>query len=166
MNSGAFAQKTTLIIPTHERNNMSIFKQLMISLALAFASVNAALAATPMTLYKSPTCGYCEKYVGYLRENGFAVKAVNESDMDAIKKRYGVSHIASCHTALIDGYVVEGHVPVNAIRKLLKEKPALIGISAPGMPMNSPGMGEMKKGTLTIYAVPKDGKEPYVFSVE
>lgn len=57
-------------------------------------------------------------------------------------------------------------MPVGAIRKLLKEKPAIVGISAPGMPVNSPGMGEMKKGTLTIYAVPKDGKEPYVFSVE
>jgi hypothetical protein len=62
--------------------------------------------------------------------------------------------------------VIEGHVPVSAIRKLLKEMPAIAGISAPGMPMNSPGMGEMKEGTLTIYAVPKDGKEPYVFSVE
>ncbi|KAF0201618.1 MAG: hypothetical protein FD173_2115 [Gallionellaceae bacterium] len=166
MNSRAFTQKMSLIIPPYERNNMNIFKQLMLSLTLALASMNAAQAATAVTLYKSPTCGCCEKYVEYLRENGFAVKAVNESDMDAVKKRYGVSHIASCHTALIDGYVVEGHVPVNAIRKLLKEKPALTGISAPGMPMNSPGMGEMKKGTLTIYAVPKDGKAPYVFSVE
>ncbi len=166
MNSEPFAQKTTLIISTYERNNMNIFKQLMISLTLALASVNAALAVTPITLYKSPTCGCCEKYVDYLRENGFAVKAVNESNMDAVKKHNGVSHIASCHTALINGYVVEGHVPVNAIRKLLKEKPAIVGISAPGMPMNSPGMGEMKKGTLTIYAVPKEGKEPYVFSVE
>jgi hypothetical protein len=104
--------------------------------------------------------------VDYLHENGFAVKAVNESNMDAIKKRYGVSHIASCHTALVEGYVVEGHVPVSAIHKLLKDKPSILGISAPGMPMNSPGMGEMKKGTLTIYAVPKDKKKPYVFSVE
>ena len=86
--------------------------------------------------------------------------------MDAIKKNYGMSHAASCHTALVNGYVVEGHVPVSAIRKLLKEKPAIIGISVPGMKMNSPGMGEMKKGTLTVYAVPKDGKDPYVFSVE
>lgn len=128
--------------------------------------MSPAYAATSVTVYKSPTCGCCEKYVGYLRDNGFAVKAVNDSDMDAIKKRYGMSHIASCHTALVNGYVVEGHVPVSAIRKLLKEKPAIIGISAPGMPMNSPGMGEMKKGTLTIYAVPQEGKEPYVFSVE
>ncbi len=145
---------------------MKILSRFLLVLALALTGVNAAQAATAITVHKSPTCGCCEKYVDYLRKNGFAVKAVNESDMDAVKKRYGMTHAASCHTALIDGYVVEGHVPVTAIRKLLKEKPDLIGISVPGMPMNSPGMGEIKKGTLTVYAVPKDGKEPYVFPVE
>lgn len=145
---------------------MKIINRLIVSLALILANVGAVQAATAVTVYKSPTCGCCEKYVYYLRENGFAVKAVNESDMDAIKKRYGMSHIASCHTALVNGYAVEGHVPVSAIRKLLKDKPDIVGISAPGMPKNSPGMGEMKKGTLTIYAVPKEGKEPYVFSIE
>ena len=145
---------------------MKIIELLVIAMTLALASAEAAQGATAVTVYKSPTCGCCEKYVDYLRDNGFAVKAVNESNMDAVKKRYGMTHVASCHTALIKGYVVEGHVPVGAIRKMLKEKPAITGISAPGMPMNSPGMGEMKKGTLTIYAVPKDRKEPYVFSVE
>ncbi|MBI5006064.1 MAG: CopG family transcriptional regulator [Nitrosomonadales bacterium] len=145
---------------------MNIFNRLMVVLAFSLAAGGTAHAATSITLHKSPACGCCEKYVDYLRENGFAVKAVNESDMDAIKDRHGVSHVASCHTALVGGYVVEGHVPVAAIRKMLKEKPAIIGISAPGMPLNSPGMGEMKKGTLTIYAVPKGKQEPYVFSVE
>jgi len=139
---------------------------LLLWLMLYLAGMGAALAATAITVYKSPTCGCCEKYVDYLRDNGFVVKAKNETDMSAIKKRYGMAHVASCHTALIDGYVVEGHVPVSAIRKMLMEKPAITGISVPGMEMNSPGMGEMKKGTLTIYAVPKDGKEPYVYSVE
>jgi hypothetical protein len=130
-------------------------------------SLNAAvaIAGTAVTVYKSPTCGCCEKYVGYLRQNGFDVKVINQNDMDGIKKRYGVARLASCHTALINGYVVEGHVPVAAIRKLLKEKPAIVGISAPGMPMNSPGMGE-KKGTLTVYSIPKGEQEPKVFSVE
>ena len=145
---------------------MKSISQYLFALALVFTAASSTLAATAITVHKSPTCGCCEKYIDYLRENGFAVKAVNESDMDAIKDRHGVSHVASCHTSLVNGYVIEGHVPVVAIRKLLKEKPSLIGISAPGMPMSSPGMGEMKKGTLTIYAVPKDGKEPYVFSVE
>ena len=134
-------------------------------LTLLFGS-SLALGATPVTLYKSPDCGCCGEYVKYLEKNGYTVKAINDNDMDAIKKRYGVSHIASCHTTLINGYVVEGHVPVGAINKMLKDKPNIVGISAPGMPQNSPGMGEMKKGTLTIYAVPKNDKEPYVFSVE
>lgn len=126
----------------------------------------AAAAGTLITVHKSPTCGCCTKYVDYLRENGFEVRAIDEPDMDAVKKRHGSTRVASCHTALVGGYVVEGHVPVGAIRKMLKDKPAITGISAPGMPMNSPGMGEMKKGTLTIYAIPKDGREPKVFSVE
>lgn len=145
---------------------MKIRDLIFISVTAMLTSIGSAYAATSVTVYKSPTCACCEKYVDYLRENDFTVKAVNESDMSAVKKRYGVSHVASCHTALVNGYVIEGHVPVSAIRKMLKEKPAIAGISAPGMPMNSPGMGEMKKETLTIYAVPKDGKEPYVFSVE
>ncbi len=125
-----------------------------------------ALAGQAVTVYKSPTCGCCKKYVDYLRENGFVVTAIDQNDMDSVKKRYGVTRVASCHTALVNGYVVEGHVPVSAINKLLKEKPAIVGISAPGMPMNSPGMGEMKKGTLTVYSIPKAGETPTVFSVE
>ncbi len=133
-------------------------------LLLAFTGIAQALPA--ITVHKSPTCGCCEKYVDYLRDNGFKVDARNEQDMSGIKKLHGVEQAASCHTGLIGGYVVEGHVPVAAIRRLLKEKPDIIGISALGMPMNSPGMGEMQKGTLTIYAIPKDGREPYVYSVE
>lgn len=131
-----------------------------------FSGISAAFAATAVTVYKSPTCECCTNYVQYLEKNGFTVKAINKDDMNAIKKRYGTARAASCHTALIDGYVVEGHVPVRAIRKLLREKPDIIGISAPGMPQNSPGMGEEKPGTLTIYAIPKGNIELTVFSVE
>lgn len=135
------------------------------ALVLALSST-VALAGPVVTLYKNPACGCCEKYVSYLRQNGFEVKAHDENDMNAIKYKYGVSRVASCHTALINGYVVEGHVPVTAIDKLLKEKPAIAGISAPGMPMNSPGMGGMKKGSLTVYAIPKGDEPLKVFSVE
>lgn len=142
-------------------------RHLMRSIALALSLTSTiALAGPSVTLYKSPTCGCCGKYVSYLRQNGFDVKAYDENDMNAIKYKYGVTHVASCHTAIINGYVVEGHVPVSAINKLLNEKPAIVGISAPGMPMNSPGMGEMKKGTLTIYSIPKGDEKPRVFSVE
>lgn len=149
-----------------QHKKKSWIKWLHIVMMILSLNATTAFAATAVTLYKSPTCGCCEKYVDYLRENGFAVKAVDENNMDAVKKRYGVSHVASCHTALVGGYVVEGHVPVAAIRKLLKEKPAITGISVPGMQMNSPGMGDMKKGTLTIYAVRKGGGAPEMFSVE
>ncbi|MCB5185831.1 CopG family transcriptional regulator [Methylobacillus gramineus] len=130
--------------------------------------MSAAIAwATPLvTLYKDANCGCCQKYVMYLRQHGFKVDAFDRSDMSQIKLRYGVSRVASCHTALIGGYVVEGHVPVAAINKLLTEKPAIIGISVPEMPMNSPGMGEMKPGTLTVYSIPAAGQQPKVFSVE
>lgn len=137
----------------------------IIALTLLLNSV-VAIAGPAVTLYKSPHCDCCVKYAEYLEMNGFKVKSINRGDMDNIKKRYGSSRVASCHTALINGYVIEGHVPVDAINKLLKEKPAIVGISAPGMPMNSPGMGEMKKGTLTVYRIPKAGEAPTVFSVE
>lgn len=143
---------------------MQIWKQIFILTMLLNSA--AVLAGPTVTVYKSPTCGCCEKYISYLRANDFTVKAIDQNDMDSIKKRYGVSRVASCHTALVNGYVVEGHVPVSAINKLLKEKPAILGISAPGMPMNSPGMGEMKKGTLTIYRIPKGMEEPNVYSIE
>ena len=137
----------------------------VIALMTGMASASASVA-TMATVYKSPTCGCCEKYVEYLEKNGFTVKAINEDNMDAIKKRYGTARAASCHTMLVEGYVVEGHVPVRAIRKLLSEKPDIVGISAPGMPQHSPGMGEERPGTLTIYAIPKGNAKPTVFSVE
>ncbi len=143
---------------------MKKLKSIFVLVAMLNSAV--ALAGPAVTLYKSPTCGCCEKYVDYLRQNGFVVNAIDQNDMNSIKKRYGVTRVASCHTALINGYVVEGHVPVAAINKMLKNKPAIIGISAPGMPVNSPGMGEMKKGTLTIYRIPKADEAPRVFSVE
>jgi hypothetical protein len=139
-------------------------KAIILTIMMLFA--DETLAGPLVTLYKSPTCGCCEKYVSYLRANGFTVNAIDNNDMDSIKKRYGVGSLASCHTALINGYVVEGHVPVHAINKMLKEKPAIVGISAPGMPTNSPGMGEMKKGTLTIYQISKVGDNAKEFSVE
>jgi len=140
--------------------------RMLICAVTMLLNTTVVFAGTTVTLYKSPTCGCCEKYVSYLKENGFAVKAIDQNDMSAIKKRYGVTRVASCHTALVNSYVVEGHVPVSAIYKLLKDKPAIVGISAPGMPMNSPGMGEMKKGTLTVYRIPKVGETPTVFSVK
>lgn len=144
---------------------MSCLRQLCASLLLA---APLAFAAQPgATLYKSPTCGCCGEYVKYLRSNGFNVKAIDSDDMDKIKRDNKVGNLGSCHTMQIDGYVIEGHVPVSAINKLLQQKPKIIGISAPGMPANSPGMGEMKPGTLKIYQISgTDSDKPKLFSIE
>jgi hypothetical protein len=97
--------------------------------------------AVEITVYKSPACNCCNKWVDHLRDAGFLVTAKNSSDMDSIKLSAGVKPmLRSCHTALVEGYVVEGHVPASDIKRLLQERPAVSGLTVPGMPMGSPGM--------------------------
>ena len=94
-----------------------------------------------MVVYKSPTCGCCNKWITHLEQNGFKVIAKDMQDVTPIKVQNGLTpQLASCHTALVDGYVVEGHVPASDIKRLLKERPAVRGLSVPGMPVGSPGM--------------------------
>ena len=113
--------------------------------AAAFSPLRSAqtdvTAPTEITVYKTPTCGCCTAWVDHLKKNGFVVKAKDIPDLSALKRHYGVTQeLASCHTAFVGGYVVEGHVPADVIAKLLKEKPKVKGIAVPGMPMGSPGM--------------------------
>lgn len=97
--------------------------------------------AREAVVYKSPTCGCCKGWATYLQRNGYKVTVIDRDDMDKVKDGMGVpEEMRSCHTAKIDGYVVEGHVPLEAIDKLLAEKPKATGIAAPGMPSGSPGM--------------------------
>ena len=100
------------------------------------------MAARPqMTVYKSATCGCCSKWVEHMQANGFDVKAIDVDDIDKVKRDAAFPRsAASCHTAIVNGYVVEGHVPADAVLKVLKEKPGDSGIAVPGMPMGSPGM--------------------------
>ena len=92
-------------------------------------------------VWKSPTCSCCSKWVEHLRQDGFNVTVHNETAMNPLKTKLGVPQaLASCHTAMIDGYVIEGHVPPEDIRKLLREKPKTLGLAVPGMPIGSPGM--------------------------
>ncbi len=95
-----------------------------------------------ITVYKSPTCSCCSEWVKHLEKEGFNVTTHDRNDMDNIRKSFGVkTHLASCHTATIGNYVIEGHVPAADIKKLLREKPAEVaGLTAPGMPQHSPGM--------------------------
>jgi len=113
------------------------------SLVLALAIGCGAPAAVPVevTVYKSPTCGCCGKWVSYLEENGFSVVTHEVRDVTPMKRLHGVpQELASCHTALIGDYVIEGHVPAADIRRLLEEAPNVKGIAVPGMPIGSPGM--------------------------
>jgi hypothetical protein len=113
-----------------------------------------------ITVYHSPTCGCCKDWMEHLRDEGFAVQAEAVADMQHIKQREGVPPaMASCHTALVDGYVVEGHVPAADIRRLLEERPAVAGIAVPQMPVGSPGM-EMgdRRDPYAVLAFTGDGK--------
>lgn len=106
---------------------------------------------TAITVYKSASCGCCAKWVDHLRANGFTPAVHDEADMDAIKDDMGVpKNVRSCHTALLDRYLVEGHVPAADLRRLLEEHPAVAGLAVPGMPKSTPGM-----------AMPGETPEPY-----
>ena len=94
-----------------------------------------------VTVYKSATCSCCALWVTHLKDNGFPTRAEDVADLGPVKKKHGVPEaLASCHTALADGYVVEGHVPASDVRRLLAEKPNIAGLAVPGMPIGSPGM--------------------------
>jgi hypothetical protein len=113
-----------------------------------------AKGGEPMLVYRDPECGCCEAWADFARAEGYAVTVENRADMAAVKTRYGVpDQLASCHTAIIGGYAIEGHVPMRHLAKLLHDKPRDIrGIAVPGMPRGSPGM-EMPDGSADAFEV-------------
>jgi hypothetical protein len=131
--------------------------------AAAPAAVSPTAATTPVdslliAIYKTPTCGCCRNWVDHVRENGFHATTTDVADVTPVKTTHKVpADLQSCHTALIGGYVVEGHVPADDIKRLLKERPDIIGIAVPGMPSGSPGMetGQIEK--YDVIAIGKDG---------
>lgn len=117
-------------------------------------------APVKMVVYKSPTCGCCSAWVDHVKAAGFQVEVHDTANVAPIKNEHGLpQHLASCHTALVDGYVIEGHVPADVIRRLLAERPQVTGIAVPGMPAGSPGM-EMgdRKDPYDIIAFARDGQ--------
>src|SRR5258708_18509550 len=133
---------------------------------LLASPLRAIAAPIKATLYKNPQCTCCEGYAAYLRENGFEVEVKPTNDLAEISQKAGVPEkYQGCHTMFVDGYVVDGHVPVEIVRKLLTERPAIAGITLPGMPSGSPGMNGPKGASWAIYAVTKDGKPPQVYAV-
>ena len=125
---------------------MKVFSFFLVMVLFVF---NAAIKAETLSagkpvdivVYRSPTCKCCGKWLEHLKKNNFTVKDIVTDDVQAIKGKYGVSEaMASCHTAIVDGYVIEGHVPAEDIMNLLKSKPKIVGIAVPGMPSGTPGM--------------------------
>jgi hypothetical protein len=117
-------------------------------------------SARSATVYKQVGCGCCSIWAEHLRKAGFKVSSMEVSDLDRVKTAYGVPRaVQTCHTALIDGYVVEGHVPLDAIQKLLKERPKIAGIGVGGMPIGSPGMESgSRKDAYDVLAFDREGK--------
>lgn len=138
--------------------------------ALAISGIGLLIAAQPspapsttkVAVYKTSTCGCCRSWITHLQANGFQVEATDMGDapLRAVGQSAGVTDdLASCHTAKVGAYVIEGHVPAADIQRLLKEKPAIAGLAAPGMPMGSPGMEQGgRKEAYDVIAFTKDGK--------
>lgn len=129
--------------------------------ALPFATLAQGPSKVLVEVWKDPDCGCCQDWVSHLEANGFAVK-VNSGGNDAMRTRLGIpKQLGSCHTALVGGYAVEGHVPAADIRRLLKERPVAHGLSVPGMPVGSPGMDGPAYGNrrdpYDVLLVPKAG---------
>lgn len=131
----------------------------LLILISAFLS-QSVYAGDVVTVYKSPTCGCCKKWVTHLEENGFTVKTHEMHNVTPKKIEYGITpQMASCHTAVVNGYVIEGHVPAKDVKRLLKTRPAnILGLSVPGMPIGSPGMEQgNRKDPYDVIAIHKNG---------
>ena len=119
----------------------------------------ANAAGIAITVYKDPTCGCCNEWIKHMQKAGFTVTAENSTKMDAIKAKLGVPGVlASCHTAVVSDYIVEGHVPADLVQKMLKEKPNARGLAVPGMPMGSPGMEGPTKEQYNVMLFDRLGK--------
>jgi hypothetical protein len=127
---------------------------------LAAAAGQASAELPIVHVYKSPTCGCCTDWVTHVEEAGFKTEVQDLPNVAPVKQRAGLpQHLASCHTSLIGEYVVEGHVPSDVIRRMLREKPDIAGIAVPGMPMGSPGMEGPWEDRYDIIAFRKDGTQ-------
>lgn len=142
-----------------------MLRSLLIFLSLMAGSAWAYAEEFEATLYKQPFCSCCDGHAEHLRANGFKVTVVETKNMSPIKQKHNVpQEFEGCHSIEIGGYVVEGHVPAKIIRKLLKERPPIRGISLPGMPDGSPGMSGTKREPFVVYEISENrGK---VFATE
>ncbi|MFK5914498.1 MAG: DUF411 domain-containing protein [Woeseiaceae bacterium] len=134
-----------------------VFLIFTVSIFIVLNLITKDVHAEDILVYKSPTCGCCKKWVKHLEREGFNVKTKNYKNMKPIKKTFGVQQkFQSCHTAKVGKYFIEGHVSASDIKRLLKEKPDIKGLAAPGMPMGSPGMEGRRKDKYNVLAIDKN----------
>ena len=127
-----------------ERSRIALDGAAVVFAVVPILKLDATAASSSLpevTVYKRPTCGCCTEWVSHVRQHGFRVRIRDVTDLQPIKTRHGVpADLHSCHTTLVGGYVVEGHVPAALVERLLRERPTVVGVAVPGMPVGSPGM--------------------------
>ncbi len=147
-------------------------RQLMVgatgaALTLGLPRQLVAAAAAKIQVFKTPTCGCCKMWVDHLAANGFDVEAEDLADLTSIKQMAGVpDHLLACHTGMIEGYAIEGHIPADAIKKLLAERPKINGLAVPGMPAGSPGMPSPTPERYDVIAFGGDQERVFMSFIE
>ena len=149
-----------------KRNSGRIIALTVASIALALTTAAARTSASDaaakkptITVYKDPSCGCCKKWIEHLVKNGYRVDAKDTPNMTEIKHTLGVPDgLTACHTAVVNGYLIEGHVPASDIDRLLEQKPRVAGLAVPGMPAGSPGMEAAGTQRYQVLAFDKSGK--------
>jgi hypothetical protein len=132
---------------------------LTLTTGAATSSVYPNPKQTKITVYKDPSCGCCKNWIEHLKKHGYAVDAKDTPTMAEVKRTLGVPDaLTSCHTAVVNGYLIEGHVPAADIARLLKQKPKVVGLAVPGMPMGSPGMEGPTKQHYQVLSFDRNGK--------
>lgn len=112
----------------------------LLAAAMTAPSLVRAATGTPIEVWKDPSCGCCHDWIAHMQANGFSV-TIHDNGNNAVRSRLGLPQkLGSCHTALVGGYLIEGHVPASDVRALLQQKPQALGLAVPGMPVGSPGM--------------------------
>jgi hypothetical protein len=147
----------------------SVTRRSALGLVAAFLVLQrypAAAEPSVILVHKDPNCSCCSGWVRHLKDAGFAVTVDETTDLQPVRKRLGVpADLAACHTAEVDGYVLEGHVPAAAVRRLLEERPTAIGLAVPGMPAGSPGMEGGVRQRYDVVLFGANGRQPFMHFV-
>jgi hypothetical protein len=139
--------------------DMNVANRVRITVCALMLSVNVQAAAMTLAVFKTPTCGCCGKWVDHMKAGGFDVRVTEVQSTDEYRRKYGVpDSVRSCHTATVNGYAIEGHVPADDVKRLLKARPRAKGLAVPGMPIGSPGMEQgARRQAYSVLLFKSDG---------